>query len=393
MLAEGAISNTGNSFSQFYASKQKRAYSVGFIDGLGTGIQISVAGVLVAQRFGLGATGIVFGVGGLGRFFSPALFWWMDRQTADSDRIHRIFAVLAWVMTATSLGVVATAAWGPLWSPIVIGVLWAFVNSSTTIIASSAVPKALVGYGPWAMVGSAIGAVVGAMSFVIGNSFIAALMVAGVLSLQVLEPPLLSIVEFAKVFPVSILETARHIGKGFILASLTYGPLMVYQALTLQVASTVWVGWAMVVYAIGALSAIPFSKTLRGFRTFPSILLLGVVGVGVWSFAFSGPLLLLGRFMSGLFLFVAQGRLLQLSYHSHNGESSTLRLAGMNTGLGLGAAVGAIIASSVAETTSVNSMGWILGLATLVVAVFAYLLGHFRTRNPESAVVSNNLRD
>lgn len=378
MSSDVVIIGKANFLSAFRKSERYRAYSVGFVDGAGTGIQFAVAGVLIAERFGLGAAGFVFGVGGLARFFGPALFWWLDRKGGGSKLFHRIFFFLVAMMTATSLGVVSAAAWGPLWIIFIVGFLWAFFNSCSTIIASSAVPKALFGYGPMAMVGSALGALVGIFAITGRNTVLGILVVGAILALQMLEPWLLSSVRFSQVAPATIFETIRHAGKGFILAGLTYGPLIIYQALTIKVASESWVGWSMVVYAAGALCAIPLSKRMRRIDSFPEILFLGAVGVGVWGFAVGGPLLLVGRFLSGLFLFLAQGRLLQLSYHTEDGNASTLRLAGMNTGLGLGASFGTIFASQVAELTSVTRMGLVLGVSTLSAAGFFFFVGKLR---------------
>jgi MFS family permease len=357
---------------RFRESTSQRVFSLAYVDGIGTGIQNVVVGVIIAQRFGLPAAGLVLGLSSLGRFSSPLVFWFMDRHPAvGNNEMHRLFRWSIVGMTSTSLAVVSAAIWSQPWVVVSFGFLWASFNSVSSIIGTSAVPKAINGFGPWSMAGTATGAWLGALVVAGGTDdgipVAAGVVVAGFLLFQLVEIPLLRSIEFARVTPVNLLETLRHGGKGLVLATLTYGPLVVYQALTLKVASVEWVGWAMVAYAAGAITAIPFGRRLRGFNTFPGVLLLGAVGVGVWMLAINGPAFLLTRFIGGLVLFTAQGRLLHLAYGG-DGKASTARLAGSSTGLGLGAAIGAIIAAELADQTSVGVMAFILTAATLMAA-------------------------
>jgi hypothetical protein len=141
----------------------------------------------------------------------------------------------------------------------------------------------------------------------------------------------------------------------------------------------------MAAYAAGALLAIPVSRRLAGFHTFGGVLLLGAVGVGVWAVALNGPLLLATRFVSGLVLFIAQGRLISIAY-GDDGKASTARLAGSSTGLGIGASVGAVIAARLAADYSVSVMAFALTAATLAAAAaVAVVKLRGRTAEPVAA--------
>ncbi len=351
-------------------SPRKRIFSLAFLDGVGTGIQGVVVGIVVAQRFGLSSAGLVLGLLSLGRFFSPAVFWFVDRHPRMGNKeTHRLFQGFIVGMTVMSVAVVLLTFWGEAWMVVLAGLIWSLCNSSSSIIATSAVPDAISGFGPWSMVGTAAGAFIGAWSAGGGDTVtvIAVVALVVVLALQLLEIPLIASVEFEVVSTASVFETLRHAGKGFILSSLTYGPLIIYPALVVAVASANWVGVAMAAYAAGALVAIPLSRRLTGFNSFAAVLLLGAVGVGVWMFALSGPLIIISRFFSGMILFVAQGRLLRVAYGT-NGSVSTARLAGSSTGLGVGASVGAIVAAQLAEGFTVTIMAAVLFGVTVVAA-------------------------
>jgi hypothetical protein len=376
--------------AKFRGSNRQRVFSLGFLDGTGTGIQIAVVGVVIAERFGLAAAGLVLGVSSLGRFGSPLVFWAMDRHPGvGSGEMHRLFRWAVVGMTVTSLGVVGSAVWLAPWVTVAVGLVWALCNSVSTIIATTAVPDSIHGYGPVTIVGTAVGAWVGAAAIADGVDGgvggVAAVAVAVLLLLQLAEVPLIASVTFRSVTQVSPLETVRHAGKGFAVAVLTYGPVVVYQALTLTIASVEWVGWAMAAYAAGALLAIPVSRRLAGFHTFGGLLLLGAVGVGVWAVALNGPLLLATRFVSGLVLFIAQGRLISIAY-GDDGKASTARLAGSSTGLGIGASVGAVIAARLAADYSVSVMAFALTAATLAAAAaVAVVKLRGRTAEPVAA--------
>lgn len=365
----------------FKNSPKQRVFSLALIDGTGTGIQNAAVGVIAAQRFGIAAAGLVLGLGAAGRFASPVVFWLMDRGHGEDDtRTHLLFKWAVTAMTLMSVAVVASSIWSSMWLITIAGIGWSLSNSISTIVATTATPEGITGYGPVSIVGVGVGAWVAALILATqGGSitFAGFMILTAILLAQFFEIPLLSSIKFKPVTQAPVRETVRHAGKGIVYASITYGPLMIYQALTVQIASVNWVGWSMLTYAAGALLAIPASRKLTHINKFSTILLFGAAGVGVWMFAVNGPLLLATRFISGFFLFIGQGRLLRLAYES-KGKASTSRLAGASTGLGLGASIGAVVAAELADQYTPFVMAAVLTVAALVTALAATLRHHIK---------------
>lgn len=367
-----------------------RIYSLAYIDGISFGALDVLVGVFVAERFGIFAAGLVFGFGALSRALSPFLFTWMEKKRFGSDATHKIFRLLIVILVLSSILSAVAAAWFSMWIIIPSFLLWSIMHSSTSTISLSVSPRMIVGYGPFMMVGAATGALVGTFLLQFGrqeNPYVAVSCAILVLVFPLLAPLLIRFAKFHTFHSSHFGDVIRYVAKGFLLALFTYGPLFIYQALTIQVASPSWVGWAMVVYAAGALLA-PVVKNRVWFpRTYRGILVLGVFGVATWGFAFSGPLILVGRFISALTLFVAEGTLLQSSFKGNEGEKvSTLRMSGALTGLEIGGAVSAIMAAGIVEKSSVPTMGIILA-GVLAIITLGFAAGQYLKSKKDERIV------
>jgi hypothetical protein len=361
--------------------------AVAVVDGCGTGLHAVVVAIVLERRFGLTAAALVLAATAVGRLLSPVLAWVSERSEVTLRGASRRFSALIVVMVVSSAASMAAAIW---WSPLVTAgllTLWAMANYTTTAQASVAAAGRIMQFGPLGIVGVCLGAFAGTGVLELAERSVpAAVAVAAVVvGVQLGEPRLLSgVLTPAPVATQGGGEAVGYLAKGFVLAALAYGPLVIYASLATSAASLAWVGWAMASYAAGALWAGWLDRRLRAFDQWPGPLVWAALGVAPWIWAVSGPLMVSGRFLSGACLFVAQGRLLRQGLRgTRGGPPSATRVAATQTGLGIGASVGSVLAAGLAQRWSVPVMGATLAATTTVVAAVAAVV-ESRRRVPDS---------
>jgi hypothetical protein len=358
-----------------------------FSDATGTGVVVSVSTVLIAAQHGVVAAGVAVAASSLSRAASVVTARALQDRTRSARSVAATFRAVVWVMTLASLVAVSSSAKGPLWLTVCGLALFSLCNNLSTGYVNHEGGDDLVRLGPAGICGQATGAMYGAGVLLVASSLpswgSAAAVGAGLL-VQLLQLPLMRRVGFSlapKPDPWGTL--LRPLTRGFSLAALTYGPLGIYAVLVVETASLAWVGPSMIAYAAGALAAQMLDRRLGVGRQFPMLYLVAAAGVFTWSFAFSGPLVLVGRFLSGALLFTAQGRFLR-SVASTGGGPTPLVAA--TVGLGLGAGAGSYVAGILATGLSVPSMGVVFGAVTAVLAVLAQLCRGLQRTCPEPSV-------
>jgi hypothetical protein len=351
-----------------------RVLAAAFSDGIGTGVLVAVSTVLVAGQHGVVAAGVAVAASSLSRVGSVAAARALQNRTRSAGSVAATFSAVVWVMTLSSLVTVASAANGPLWMTVGALALFSLCNNLSTGYVNHEGRGDLIRLGPAGIAGQATGALYGAGVLLVAASLPAWGSVAAVgagLLVQLVQLPLMRRVGFSlPPQPEPWEALLRPLTRGFSLAALTYGPLGIYAVLVVETASLGWVGPSMVAYAVGALAAPMLDRRLDVGRQFPMLYLVAAAGVFTWSFAFSGPLVLTGRFLSGALLFTAQGRFLRSVAATSKGPTP---LVTATVGLGLGAGAGSYAAGVLADELSVPGMGVVFGAVTVVVAVVAQL--------------------
>lgn len=321
-------------------AQTRRAFALALVDGTGTGAHHAATTVLVTQRYGIAAAGVV-ALAATGRLAGMALILRYETRAASEAELARLFRTLVQVMALASILTIVAAAWAPVWVVLLTGSVWAATNSASSSLAVSAVPREVIRYAPWSLNGAAIGAtLVGAA---IAASPLAGV-IAGVLVelAQLLEPRLARPWSFPAIHGVPLRSVLVSMGRGFTMAALTYGPVLLYAALTTTLVGPVWVGPAMAAYAVGSLCAGRLDQLLPCWRRWPTLLVLAAASLSMWLLAVHPLGLIGGRFVGGALMFAAGGRLLR-SALGEDGARTTTKLAATTTGLGIGAGVSAAV--------------------------------------------------
>lgn len=337
-------------------------YTAASLNGFGTGIVASVVSVLVAERFGLVAVGITMGAGAAGRLIS--LTWFHVRPRISTASSSTVFNRRVIVLTAASSAVVIAAQYGPLYLIVGLAVWSTSTNLNVSSLHNHHGRKHLVALGPASMAGVAIGAIFGGVALLTATWTVA---IAGVgLLVQLWQIPALGRYGFIEDSTEPSVPQWAHVWAGLMLAVCCYGPLAGYGAYVTEVTSKRWVGAAMAAYSAGALVAPYVYRRIEGTVTEQSFYLWGAIGAGTWMFAVNGPLIIAGRLLSGIVLFVAQGALLTKVSRLTSGSGGMLAVS---AGLGVGSALGGVGAAWVADRWSIPVMGLIFMLLALGVAI------------------------
>jgi hypothetical protein len=340
-------------------------------DGVGTGALFAAALVVVAERHGVVAAGVVAAGAAVGRLVSLWLSRHLQPHLSSPQRVVSAFSLLVWVMVAASAGVMVAAVWGPLWLVLVLWAVFSASNNLSTAFVNHEGGEFIVQLGPAGMVGQFAGALYGAavVSAADGGWSAGWLVVLGLSFLvQLAQLPLMRSVGFSPSDTVRVAWGALRgpFVRGVVLALCAYGHLGLYAALVADVAGAGWVGWSMGAYAAGALCAPWLDRRLGVGRSVPGLFVLASLGAATWVFAVSGVWVVLGRMVAGALLFVAQGRLMRVVAADRSGPSG---LVAVSVGLGVGMGVAGVWTGVMVGWWGVQWSGLVAAAVTLLAAV------------------------
>jgi hypothetical protein len=355
------------------------------LDGAGTGVHAALLAVIVAQRYSVAAAGLV-GIGYAGRVVALAVARRFDHLRLTSARLASRFSWWCTAMVLVSLTSLACAAVGPVVFALAGNVVYIAANTVTSSLAISLAPDEQARMAPIAITGQVIGAAV-ATIYVISPGWPVALLAAVVVLAQLAEPLLLAGFTFPAVHKSSAGNVGSALWHAGLLSFLSYGPLAIYPVLVIMATGPVWVVPAMVIYCAGGLCAARVSAWFPSKVGWPGILLLSAAGVLTWALAINVPGLLIGRFLSGVVLFIAQGQMYrQLIGDGTSASISQSSLVAVSLGLGLGCGLGAVVVAPTAQLMGVPAMGCTFAAAGMLCAAVAYLSERQRsTRRNTSA--------
>ena len=335
-------------------ASHRRLLTALFLQGLVYAATAAAIALFLGSRFGVGRAGIVLGLGGLlGRIVSPRL-----------EAQPRLLSTRPRARLAAGTGAlfIVVAAYAPWWSAIpAAACATAFATSVVTVV-MHAIGDRLPSGSAASMTGQAAGLSVSGLAA--GVSEPALVVVCVLLALVVVSVPAVAALPHRiAADPPRVAVTRAAWRFPFVLALVSYGPLAVFSVLVAAEFGPRWLGPAFFSYAAGSWVAASRSRWAPASE-WGAALFAAAAGL-IWITGLQNvPFMLVGRFVAGVLMFLAQGAVLTRA-SQHGGRE---RLSSALAGLGVGTQLAAAWAGVVAEV-SVPVMAGVSVLSTLVLAL------------------------
>jgi hypothetical protein len=347
-----------------------------FINGVGSGGLVAALGVVSAQRYGTATAGLTVAISTLGRFAGVGLMDRFSRLALSQEAIIAAFFKRVSVMTISQLAVLASTAIGPLWLTLLLAVISTSASRLVSLVINTLGKDHVMALGPSFMIGQALGAWIAGVGLLLSSAPLLVIVAAPIL-VQLLMPSLIARFTFAPLEPHS--GAKQHLLKpmlrGMVFGTLCCGPLPIYAVLVKEVASSAWVGPAMLAYGLGGVLAIRAERLFKAEWSQSTELFLGGLGALSWVIVSNETGAVAARFVAGVTLFIAQGKLLKWAV-DHYGPTGGISAATL--GVGLGGTLGTYLCALLAHHLSVQLMGLVSGSVAL--AFSAALFAHSKLR-------------
>lgn len=336
------------------------------VDGAGSGAYLAAVSILLLANHTPAQTGAAVALGSLGRILSLLWAGLLTRGGADRTSARRAYLSGIILMTFGAIAGVYYASAGSVATVAVLGVLSGAGNNLTSTLAATARKGQMTSFYPTLIVGGGAGAAYATYLIQNGSPLV---WVYALLALQLAEPLLIRPYQKALVPRPKGLLMASDTLRAATLSSAAYGPLAVYAVLVTSSVGPQYVGLAMVAYSCGAAAAAAVDRLLERHVKFwqhdswRTVTAVAAAGVLTWALASSLPGLLAGRLAAGVLMFLAQGMLLRSRFESASGSEA--RVASTSAGLGIGAGLGGVAATLLAQSFGIPAMAVLLAAATL----------------------------